>query len=172
MSFSRFSYLSSEAYNSVFTFRWRDRGRVDSAPPPPYEESQRSHQQTHDPKTSPARLNPEPIQVNGKSRGKRHSATAGRRVAGNSVRHRKPIPQRFHPAAYSQQPEPSQPVQVQDIPSGPFDFKFGQAEEEVEDEAEDQVCQFLQAHPFRAQRHYMHSVFVDGLDWGQAFPVD
>ena len=63
----------------------------------------------------------------------------GRKVAGNSVRHRKPIPHRFHATAYSHQPGPSQPVPVQESPSGPFDFRFGQAEEEGEDEAEDEV---------------------------------
>ena len=130
---------------SIFTPRWRDRGRVDNAPPPPYEESQRSHQQAHDPRTSPAHLHPEPIQVNGKTRGKRHAATSGRRVAGNNVRHRKPIPQRFLPTAYSQQPGPSQPVQVQDVSSGPFDFSFGRVKEEGEDEdeAEDEVCKLF-----------------------------
>ena len=159
---------------SIFTSRWRDRGRVDNAPPPPYEESQRSHQQAHDPRTSPTQLHPEPIQANGKTRGKRHAATSGRRVAGNSVRHRKPIPQRFLPTAYSQQPGPSQPVQVQDVPSGPFDFSFGRVKEECEgeDEAEDEVCKLFQAYLFRAQRCYMHPASVDGLDWGQDFPVD
>jgi hypothetical protein len=151
--------------NSVLTFRWKDRGRVDNAPPPPYEESQRSHQQAHDSKTSPVHLHPESIQANGKTRGKRHATTVGRRVAGGSVRLRKPIPQRFCATLYSQQPGPGQPVQVQDVPSGPFDFRSGQVEEEGEDEAEDQVRQYFRAHPFRAQRHYMHPVFVDGLDW-------
>jgi len=125
--------------------RWKDRGRVDGAPPPPYEESQRSHQQVHDSKTLSAHLYHEPNQMNGKPQRRRHPATAGRRVAGSGVRHRKPIPQRFHTAAYNQQPVPSQPVQVQDIPSGPFDFKFGQVEEEGEDEADDQVRYFLSA---------------------------
>jgi len=55
------------------------------------------------------------------------------------VRHRKPIPQRFQPIAYSQQPGPTQPVQVQDTPLGPPDFKFGQIEGEGEGEAEDQM---------------------------------
>lgn len=119
--------------------RWKDRGRVDGAPPPPYEESQRSHQQIHDPKALPAHLYHEPNQMNGKTQRRRHPATAGRRAAGSSARHRKPIPQRFHAAAYNQQPMPSLPSQVQDVPSGPFDFRFGQVEEEAEDEADDQV---------------------------------
>lgn len=71
---------------------------------------------------------------------RRYAATAGRKVAGNSVRHRKPIPQKFHPAAYSQQPAPSQPVQVQDVPSGHPGPRFEQVKEEGLDEPEDEVC--------------------------------
>jgi len=112
-------------------------------PPPPYEESQRSHQQTQDPKTPPAHLQSESNQMMGKGQRKRHAATSGRRAAGNSVRYRKPIPQRFHPTAYGQQPGPSQPVPVQDSPLGPFDFSFGQVEEEGGDEPDDQVCCFF-----------------------------
>ena len=84
------------------------------------------------------------------------------------MRNRKPIPQRFLPTAYSQQTGPSQPVQVQDVPSGPFDFSFGKAKEEGEgaDEVEDEVFKFYQAHLFRTQRYCMHPAFVDGLDWG------
>lgn len=123
----------------MVTSRWKERGKVDTAPPPPYEESQRSYQETHGPNTSPAHMQHEPAQMNGKSQRKRHATTIGRRVVGNTVRHRKPIPQRFHATAYSHQPSPSRPVQVQDIPSGPFDFRFGQVEEEGEEEAEDQV---------------------------------
>ena len=154
-------------------FRWRDRGRDDNSPPPPYEESERSHQQTHDPKSPPTQLNPEPTQTNGRSPRRRHAATAGRRVAGNSARHRKPIPQRFHATAYSQPVSPSQPVQVQDIPSGPFDFSFGQVEGEGEgeDEGDDQVRRRFRASSFPAQLRCMrvvlidgHPTFVDGLD--------
>ena len=117
--------------------RWKDRGRIDNSPPPPYEEYQRSHQ---DSKNSPGQLHADPVQ--GKTPRRRHPATTGRKVAGNSVRHRKPIPNRFHATAYGHQPGPSQPVPVQDNPSGPFDFRFGQAEEEAgEAEAEDEVRQ-------------------------------
>jgi hypothetical protein len=89
------------------------------------------------------------------------------------VRHRKPIPQRPHATAYSQQPEPTQPIQVQDVPSGPFDFRFGQVEEEAEEEAEDQVCHSLNAFIRCSMPLYACCAdrrraffFVDGPDWG------
>lgn len=118
---------------------WKDRGRADGAPPPPYEESERSHQHTHDSKTFPSRMHPDQMASNLKSQRRRHAATAGRRVAGNTVRHRKPIPQRFHASAYGQQPGPSQPVHDQDVPFDPFSFGHGQTEEASEEEPEDQM---------------------------------
>ena len=91
---------------------------------------------------------------------RRHPAPLGRKVAGGSVRHRKPIPQRFHPSAYSHQPGPSQPAEVQDDPSEPFDFKFEHVEEEREDEPEDEVFHFL-CPWFWARSCYVCVVLID-----------
>lgn len=100
--------------------------------------------------------------MNGKAQRRRHAATAGRRVAGSNGRHRKPIPQRLYATAYSPQPGPSQPVQVQaqDVPSGPFDFKFGQVEEDDE-EPDDQVRHSPSARSFRVRPCYMRVVLID-----------
>ncbi|KAF9784918.1 hypothetical protein BJ322DRAFT_795491 [Thelephora terrestris] len=114
---------------------WKDRG-TDSSPPPPYEESERSHQQTHDSKTLPTRVHPE---LNLRPQRRRHPASVGRKGAGGSVRHRKPIPQRFYPSAYGHQPGPSQPALAQDVSSDSFDFKLGHVEEEGEDEPADEM---------------------------------
>ena len=137
MSVSSSHYQLARRLTRGGHFRWRDRGRADTTPPPPYEESQRSHQQTHDAQALHSETSPT------KHQRRRHAAAIGRRAAGSSVRHRKPIPQRLHPTAYSQQPGPSQPTEVHDVTPGPFDFKFGQVEEEGEDEEDDQVGFFL-----------------------------
>lgn len=120
---------------------WKDRGRPDSTPPPPYEESERSHHQTHDSKTLPAHIYSESALANVRTQRRRHAASAGRRTAGGSVRYRKPIPQKFHPVAYNQLPEQSQPVQAQYVSPGPgpFDFQFERVEEVAEEEPEDQM---------------------------------
>ena len=123
---------------------------------------------------------PESANQNGRAQRRRHAATAGRRVAGNTLRNRKPIPPRFHATAYSQQPGPSQLAQVQETHTGQFDPQFGQVEEEAAGDAEDQVCHCSPAHLSPALRRCMRVVlidgacffFADGLDWEQDFPVD